>query len=61
MPQYEIIRDDVLGDTIKCLKCNKVSHHPMDVKYRWCGHCNVCLDPAMANEVAALRAKIRRG
>lgn len=50
--QYEIVNN---GGAIKCLECGMTSHHPMDVKYRWCGKCNKCLDPAMVNEVAKIR------
>jgi hypothetical protein len=49
---YEIIND---GEAITCLKCNMTSHHPMDVKYRWCGNCKECLDPVMADECAKIR------
>ncbi len=54
---YEIIND---GEAIKCLKCGMISHQPMDVKYRWCGKCNICLDPLMVDEVAAIRKGLRR-
>lgn len=34
---YEIADD---GRAIKCLKCNRTSWHPEDVKQRYCGHCH---------------------
>lgn len=55
---YEIING---GEAIKCLKCNMTSYHPMDVKYKWCGNCNECLDPAIADEVAKIRGGGLRG
>ena len=41
---YEIIKCVHAGEAIKCLICNMVSYHPMDVKYKWCGNCNKCLE-----------------
>ncbi|MEV0112339.1 hypothetical protein AB0H77_03645 [Streptomyces sp. NPDC050844] len=23
-----------------CPRCTRTSHHPMDLRYGWCGHCN---------------------
>jgi hypothetical protein len=28
------------GESIKCLRCGFVSHHPLDVAHLYCGHCN---------------------
>jgi hypothetical protein len=36
-PTYEITDD---GRAIKCLKCNRTSWHPDDVKKRYCGCCH---------------------
>jgi hypothetical protein len=27
-----------------CLVCNRISHHPNDVKHHYCGHCHLFLD-----------------
>jgi ribosomal protein S27AE len=42
---YQIITDDK-GDpiAIKCLKCGLTSHHPEDVRQRYCGKCHVFHD-----------------
>lgn len=38
-PEYYRIGDD--GRTITCLACQMTSHHPDDVRYRYCGRCEV--------------------
>jgi hypothetical protein len=30
--------------SITCPKCNKTSHHPEDVKYKYCGNCHLFHD-----------------
>ena len=38
-----IIRDDpraISGQSIQCLICGRTSHHPDDVKHRYCGYCH---------------------
>lgn len=29
------------GSSITCLKCRRTSYLPQDVKFKYCGHCNV--------------------
>lgn len=36
-PTYRLERD---GEAIRCLVCNMLSHHPEDVKHRYCGWCH---------------------
>lgn len=36
-PTYEILE---AGAAIRCHACGRVSHHPRDVKQRYCGHCH---------------------
>lgn len=33
---YLLLED---GAAIQCIVCGRTSHHPMDVKERYCGHC----------------------
>jgi hypothetical protein len=36
-PTYEIVDN---GKAILCLRCMRISHHPTDVKNRYCGFCH---------------------
>lgn len=38
MPSYTISAD---GKSITCLKCQRTSHNPNDVRFRYCGWCHV--------------------
>ncbi|MFD9445493.1 hypothetical protein ACFWBR_42390 [Streptomyces sp. NPDC060006] len=29
-----------LRPTFTCPRCTRTSHHPMDLRYGWCGHCS---------------------
>lgn len=44
--QYRVGAD---GRTITCLTCLMTSHHPDDVRYRYCGRCQV-FHPTNARE-----------
>lgn len=46
--RYEILED---GAAVRCGFCGRVSHHPEDVKHRYCGACHVQLDLAVPNQV----------
>jgi len=37
MKSFEL---DPEGKWIRCLDCNRISHHPLDVKERYCGRCH---------------------
>ena len=32
------------GKSITCLVCNTTSHHPMDVRFKFCGKCHVFVE-----------------
>jgi hypothetical protein len=36
-PYFRLSAD---GKAITCLACNMTSHHPEDVRHRFCGRCN---------------------
>lgn len=38
MAKYLISED---GKSITCFKCGRTSHHPHDVKEKFCGYCSV--------------------
>jgi hypothetical protein len=35
---YEILNH---GKAIKCLRCNRISHNPNDIRERYCANCHV--------------------
>lgn len=37
-PTYELVAS---GRAIRCLMCGRTSHHPDDVRFRYCGACHV--------------------
>jgi len=41
---YQLIKKDNGNYAIKCLICNLTSHNPNDVKYLFCGYCNLFHD-----------------
>ena len=41
MPMYHLLDNDT---AIQCLRCNRVSHYPLDIENRYCGHCHLFLD-----------------
>lgn len=42
---YGITLDDAGREVaIECFVCRRTSHHAMDVKHRYCGHCHVFHD-----------------
>ncbi len=47
--RYEILE----GPAIKCLTCGLTSHHPEDVRHKFCGKCGVF------HEDEELKAKVR--
>ncbi len=41
MSDFLIVKN---GEAIKCMACDSVSHHPMDIKYKYCGKCKRFID-----------------
>jgi hypothetical protein len=45
------------GESIRCLLCRRISGHPQDVAFRYCGACHVFHDDlAMKLELARIAA-----
>jgi len=54
---YRIVKSEAAGgESIQCLLCGRVSHHPGDVAHRFCGACHTFLDEPIWRAGSGMRA-----
>jgi len=53
-PAYRVLKIQGIP-VLLCLRCDRYSYHPDDIRTRYCGHCHCFLDTWEGEEVALRR------